>query len=69
LDKLPYYHLFGGMTQGPAVELADRLKAMAPMQVSKVFFVNSRSEANDTQIKLVWYYNNAIGRAEKKRRS
>ncbi len=67
LKKLPYYHLFGGKSQIPAIELGERLKGMAPMPVSKVFFVNSGSEANDTQIKLIWYYNNAVGRPEKKK--
>lgn len=67
LRTLPYYHLFGDKSQGPAIELGERLKAMAPIPVSKVFFVNSGSEANDTQIKLVWYYHNAIGRPEKKK--
>jgi 4-aminobutyrate--pyruvate transaminase len=67
LRKLPYYHLFGNKSQGPAIELGERLKAMAPMPVSKVFFVNSGSEANDTQIKLMWYYHNAIGRPKKKK--
>jgi len=32
-----------------------------------VFFGNSGSDANDTQIKLVWYYNNALGRPKKKK--
>lgn len=67
LNKLPYYHLFGDKSQVPAIQLGERLKAMAPMPVSKVFFVNSGSEANDTQIKLIWYYNNAVGRPEKKK--
>jgi 4-aminobutyrate--pyruvate transaminase len=67
LRKLSYYHLFGDKSQGPAIELAERLKAIAPMSVSKVFFVNSGSEANDSQIKLIWYYNNAVGRPEKKK--
>ena len=66
LNKLPYYHLFGDKSQVPAIQLGERLKAMAPMPVSKVFFVNSGSEANDTQIKLIWYFNNAVGRPEKK---
>jgi 4-aminobutyrate--pyruvate transaminase len=40
---------------------------MAPVPMSKVFFANSGSEANDTAIKLIWYYNNAIGRPQKKK--
>ncbi|MFH1243021.1 MAG: aspartate aminotransferase family protein [Pseudomonadota bacterium] len=67
LNMLPNYHLFGNKSHVPAIQLAERLKAMAPMPVSKVFFVNSGSEANDSQIKLIWYYNNAIGRPEKKK--
>ena len=67
LHKLPYYHLFGGKGTEPAIELAEKLKEIAPMPVSKVFFTSSGSEANDTQIKLAWYYNNALGRPEKKK--
>jgi 4-aminobutyrate---pyruvate transaminase len=67
LRKLSYYHLFGNKSQGPAIELGARLKALAPMPVSKVFFVNSGSEANDTQIKLIWYYHNAKGLPKKKK--
>jgi L-2,4-diaminobutyrate transaminase len=40
---------------------------MAPVPMSKVFFGNSGSDANDTQVKLVWYYNNALGRPNKKK--
>jgi 4-aminobutyrate--pyruvate transaminase len=40
---------------------------MAPFDASRVFFGNSGSDANDTQVKLVWYYNNAIGRPQKKK--
>jgi 4-aminobutyrate--pyruvate transaminase len=40
---------------------------MAPVKMSKVFYTNSGSEANDTAVKLVWYYNNAIGRPNKKK--
>jgi 4-aminobutyrate--pyruvate transaminase len=32
-----------------------------------VFFCGSGSEANDTQVKLVWYMNNALGRPRKKK--
>jgi 4-aminobutyrate--pyruvate transaminase len=49
------------------IELSERLVTMAPEPLAKVFFVNSGSEAIDTAIKLVWYYNNARGKPEKKR--
>ncbi|MFK8253390.1 aspartate aminotransferase family protein [Ancylobacter terrae] len=67
MRKLPFTHLFGGKSHDPAIELADKLKEMAPVPISKVFFTNSGSEANDTQMKLVWYMNNALGRPNKKK--
>jgi 4-aminobutyrate--pyruvate transaminase len=67
MRKLPFYHSFGHKTNEPSVELAERLIAMAPAPMSKVFFANSGSEANDTAIKLTWYYHNAIGKPQKKK--
>ncbi len=67
LRKLPYYHTFAHKTGLPTVELAERLLEIAPVKMSKVFFANSGSEANDSVIKMVWYYNNALGRPNKKK--
>ncbi|MGD0639189.1 MAG: aspartate aminotransferase family protein [Roseiarcus sp.] len=67
MRKLPFYHTFGHKTNEPSVELAERLLALAPAPMSKVFFANSGSEANDTAMKLVWYYHNAIGKPQKKK--
>ncbi|MFD9738750.1 aminotransferase [Umezawaea sp. NPDC059074] len=66
-EQLPYYHAFASMGNEPVARLAQRLIAMAPGSMSKVFFGNSGSDANDTQVKLVWYYNNVLGRPEKKK--
>ena len=65
--KLPYYHTFAHKATDVGIELAERLLSIAPVPMSKVFFVNSGSEANDTIVKLVWYYNNALGRPAKKK--
>ena len=65
--KLPFTHLFSGRSHDPAIELAEKLKEIAPVPVSKIFFTSSGSEANDTQVKLVWYMNNALGRPQKKK--
>ena len=65
MERLPAYHLFGGKTYAPAVELAERLLAMAPTPMARVLFAGSGSEANDTAIKLVRYYNHVHGRAAK----
>jgi 4-aminobutyrate--pyruvate transaminase len=67
MKKLPFSHLYNGKSHDLAIELAEKLKEMAPVPISKVFFCNSGSEANDTQIKLVWYMNNALGRPKKKK--
>lgn len=67
MRQLPFYHSFGHKANEPAILLAEKLLAMAPVPMSKVFFATSGSEANDTAIKLVWYYNNALGRPEKKK--
>ena len=65
--RLGYYHAFSSMgTDTPAL-LADRLLALAPRGMSKVFFGCTGSDANDTQVKLVWYYNDVLGRPEKKK--
>ena len=65
--KLPFSHLFGGKSHDPAIDLAEKLKEIAPVPISKVFFVCSGSEANDSQIKMIWYMNNALGRPDKKK--
>src|ERR1700758_4760194 len=67
MRKLSFAHLFTGKSHGPAMELGEKLKEIAPVPISKVFFCNSGSEANDTQVKLVWYLNNALGRPNKKK--
>ena len=64
MARLSFSHLFGGRSHEPAIALAEKIKAMSPCPTSKVFFTNSGSEANDTQIKIAWYYNNARGPAE-----
>jgi len=67
MRKLPYYHVFAHKSHDVGIDLAERLLAMMPVKMSKVFFNNSGSEANDTAVKMVWYYNNALGRHRKKK--
>ena len=67
MHKLCYTHLFGGRSHEPAIALAEKLKELVPAPTSKIFFTSSGSEANDTQIKLQWYYNNARGKPRKKK--
>jgi 4-aminobutyrate--pyruvate transaminase len=67
MRRLPFYHIFNHKTHDTAAELTERLIAMMPVPMSKVFFNNSGSEANDTAVKMVWYFNNARGRHRKKK--
>ncbi len=67
LAKLPYYHSFAHKVPEPVIDLAEKLIELAPVPMSKAFFANSGSEANDTAVKLIWYHNNARGRPEKKK--
>ncbi|CAN7548730.1 aminotransferase class III-fold pyridoxal phosphate-dependent enzyme [Ensifer sp. T173] len=67
MARLPYYHTFSQKSHGPVADLAEKLVGMAPVPMSKVYFANSGSEANDTAIKLVWYRSNALGKPEKKK--
>ena len=65
--KLPFYHAFTGKSHDPLIDLSEALLARAPVPMSKVIFSGSGSEANDTAIKIAWYYNNALGRPAKKK--
>jgi len=65
--RLGYYHAFSSMATDLPAEVAERVIDLYPVPMSKVFFGNSGSDANDTQVKLVWYYNNVLGRPEKKK--
>ena len=65
--RLPYYHSFSSMATDTPALLAERLIALAPGRCRRCFFGNSGSDANDTQVKLVWHYNNLLGRPAKKK--
>src|SRR5262249_42852243 len=65
--ELAYYHSYAGVSSEALIRLSDRLVKMAPGGMSKVFYGLSGSDANETQAKLVWYYNNILGRPQKKK--
>lgn len=65
--ELAYYHTYVGHTNEALVTLSDRIIKMAPDGMSKVYYGMSGSDANETQLKLVWYYNNVRGLPEKKK--
>jgi 4-aminobutyrate--pyruvate transaminase len=67
MRQLPCYHAFGNKIADVTVELTQRLMAIAPAGLDHVFYSSSGSEANDTAMKIVRYYNNALGRPQKKK--
>ncbi len=67
LATLSFAHTFGGKSHQPVIDLADKLAAMVPVDDAMVFFGNSGSDANDTHIKLLRYYFNAIGQPQKRK--
>ena len=64
---LAFYHVFAGATHPPAIALGARLLELAGPSMKRVFFGLSGSDANETQVKLSWYYNNIRGRPAKKK--
>lgn len=65
--QLAYYHAYVGHGTEASVTLARMIIERAPATMSRVYFGLSGSDANETNIKLIWYYNNVLGRPEKKK--
>jgi 4-aminobutyrate--pyruvate transaminase len=67
MKELGYYHSYRHRANNPSIDLAETLIRLAPAEMSKVLFFSSGSEANDTAVKLAWYYHHAIGKPEKRK--
>ncbi|MDP3525039.1 MAG: aminotransferase class III-fold pyridoxal phosphate-dependent enzyme, partial [Hoeflea sp.] len=65
--ELAYYHSYVGHGTEASVTLAKMVIDRAPDNMSRVYFGLSGSDANETNVKLIWYYNNILGRPEKKK--
>ncbi|GGH61025.1 aminotransferase class III-fold pyridoxal phosphate-dependent enzyme [Frigidibacter albus] len=65
--ELAYYHAYVGHGTEASITLAQMIIERAPAHMSRVYFGLSGSDANETNIKLIWYYNNILGRPEKKK--
>jgi L-2,4-diaminobutyrate transaminase len=65
--QLAYYHAYAGHASEPTIKLAKMVMDRAPEHMSRVFFGLSGSDANETNVKLIWYYNNVLKRPEKKK--
>lgn len=67
LQQLPYMHMFASVSHPTGIALAKELLRIAPVPMARVFFANSGSEAVDSAVKMIWFYNNALGRQKKKK--
>jgi len=65
MRKLGYYHLYRHRSTEPAIMLAEELLRIAPVPMARVVFQCSGSEANDTAVKLAWYYWDAVGQPQR----
>jgi L-2,4-diaminobutyrate transaminase len=65
--ELAYYHSYVGHGTEASITLARMVLERAPANMSKVYFGLGGSDANETNVKLVWYYNNILGRPNKKK--
>ena len=67
MGKLSFSHMFGGKTHQVGMDLAEKLAEIIPMQDAMISFGNSGSDANDSHIKMLRYYHQAIGRPERRK--
>jgi L-2,4-diaminobutyrate transaminase len=65
--KLAYYHAYAGHSNEPLIRLSKRIIDMAPAGMSRVYYGTSGSDANETQMKLAWYYHSVRGNPEKRK--
>ncbi len=65
--ELAYYHAYVGHGTEASITLSKMILDRAPKGMSKVYFGLSGSDANETNVKLIWYYNNILGRPAKKK--
>lgn len=66
-QQLAYYHAYAGHSHEPVIRLSERIVRQAGMGMQRVYYGLSGSDANETNIKLVWYYHNVLGRPQKKK--
>lgn len=66
-QKLAYYHTYAGHSHRPVIELSEKILALAPPGMCRIYYGLSGSDANETQVKLVWYYWNVLGRPQRRK--
>ncbi len=66
-ENLAYYHAYYGNGTEASIELSNMVINLAPKNMNKIYFGLTGSDSNETNIKLLWHYNNLIGKPEKKK--
>lgn len=64
---LAYYHAYAGHSNEAVIRLSAKVLAMCPGKMRRIYYGSSGSDANETLVKIVWYYNNVLGRPQKKK--
>ena len=67
VSQLAYYHSYYGNATEASIKLSDMIIERAPNNMKKIYFGLTGSDANETNIKLLWHYNNLIGKTKKKK--
>ncbi len=67
--NLAYFHSFNAMSNAASILLSERILRVAPRNMERVFFGTSGSDANDSCVKLIWYYNNCVVDPRRRRSS
>ena len=65
--RIAYMQTFAHRTTEPVIELSERLVKVAPRGLTKAMFQSSGSEANDTAVKMAWYYWHARGEPQRRK--
>jgi L-2,4-diaminobutyrate transaminase len=65
--ELAYFHAYAGHSTEASITLAKKVIDLAPKGMSRVFFGLGGSDANETNVKIAWYYNNVLDRPQKKK--
>lgn len=65
--RFSYFHAFNSNIADVSIRCAEKILSLAPQNMSKVFFGCSGSDGNETNLKLIWFYNSLRGKPQKKK--
>jgi L-2,4-diaminobutyrate transaminase len=65
--ELAYTHAYGGQGSEVSITLAHMVAERMPKGLNHTYFGLGGSDANETNVKIAWYYQNVLGRPKKKK--